>query len=333
MDNPLPFFNSSIILPNSTIIVGLSGGPDSICLLHHLATLRHILDINLIAVHLDHEWQTTSKIAGELCQNICDQLNIKFILKRISELKFDHQWNGSQEELGRSMRRHLLESIAQEYQASAIALAHHAQDQQETFFIRLIRGSSLTGLTGMRIQDGLYIRPLLQCSKSDVIDYLEQYKLSYYTDPSNHSDIYLRNRIRHHLMPALQNADVRSLQNVSSTMEHLRQVDDFLNDQVHKTLLTISTDTRIAIAPFLELHNVLQQRILLHIMIQAQVCFTPSQKLFNEILRFLKTSRANKHIVHPSWMVKKHKHSFEIKNLRISNLSVEEKFKKSDKTL
>lgn len=322
MPDPSPNFNKSIILPHSTIIVGLSGGPDSIYLLHQLHQVKEQLNITIIAAHLDHEWQESSKIAVKLCEQACDELRITLIIKKLSELKFEAKWNGSQEELGRNMRRHFFATIAQEYQASAIALAHHQQDQHETFFIRLLRGSSLTGLTGIQEQDGLYIRPILACTKQEILDYLHEHTINYYTDPTNSSDHYLRNRVRNHVIPALQQADSRFDQKLSSTMSHLAQVEDFLQQQVTQTLEQIKTVKGIDLQQFLLLHSILQQRILLNLMILEHVIFTPSQKLFKEIMRFLEKSSSNKHVIHNSWMVEKNKSHFAIK-----------KFKKSDKTL
>lgn len=307
---------------NSTIIIGLSGGPDSIYLLHLLFNYKEQLNITIIAAHIDHEWQESSKIASKLCQDTCDNLGITLITKKLSEITFEAKWNGSQEELGRTMRRHIFTTLAQEYKASAIALAHHQQDQQETFFIRLVRGSSLTGLTGIQEQDGLYIRPILRSNKKDILEYLHKNNIAYYTDPTNCSDDYLRNRIRNHVVPALQLADVRFDQNLIATMNQLSQVEDFLTQQTMQTLTTISSEHGVSLDNFLQLHTVLQQRILLQLMITAQVTFTPSQKLFKEIMRFLEKSLANKHTIHISWIVEKNRSHFAIKKL-----------KKIDKTL
>ena len=303
------------IKENTTIIIGLSGGPDSIYLLHQLHQIKNKLNIKIIAAHLDHEWQESSKIATQICKDTCDKLSFPLITKKLSELKFESKWNGSQEELGRKMRRHFFESIAQEYQATAIALAHHQQDQQETFFIRLLRGSSLTGLTGIKEKDGLYIRPILHCSKNDILNYLNKNNINYYTDPTNCSNDYLRNRIRNHVIPALQQADSRFDKNIISTMNHLTQVDEFLNQQVMQTLTTISTDQGIEIKPFLQLHIVLQQRLLLHAMISQKVTFTPSQKLLKEIVRFLAVSSSKTHTIHNSWAIQKNKSHFSIKKI------------------
>jgi len=297
-------------LQNTTVIVGLSGGPDSICLLHFLHKLKNKNNLNIIAAHLDHEWQNTSKIAVKTCESICNSLGITLISNKLSEIEFEPKWNGSKEELGRNMRRYFFESIAQKHSNSVIALAHHQQDQHETFFIRLLRSSSLSGLIGMKQHDGLYVRPLLDWTKQKIMQYLQDYDLTYYTDPTNLSDVYLRNRIRNHVIPSIQKIDDRFEKNLTSTMKQLSQAEDFIQKEVSKTMITIATDQGIDIIYFLQLHTIIQQNILLRLIIQNQISCNPSQKLFKEIMRFLEKSTKNKHILHESWMIQKNKKYF-----------------------
>lgn len=313
--DPFPNFQTSLIPTHSIIIVGLSGGPDSIYLLDRLYQLKDQLALTLIAAHLDHEWQESSKVAIQHCQQICQQLGITLVIKKLSELKFEAKWNGSQEEVGRLARRHFFITVAQEYEADLIALAHHKQDQQETFFIRLLRGSSLTGLIGMQEQQELYIRPMLNCTKQEILDYLHQHNIAYYTDPTNTSDAYLRNRIRNHVIPALQYADKRFDQNFSSTLHNLAHVEDFLELHVRQTMENLTTCDGIALQPFLKLHKIIQYRILLHVLIAQQLSFTPSQALFKEIMRFLEKSVGNKHVMHTHWIIRKTKTNFMIEKM------------------
>ncbi len=333
MSESSPPIQKSILAPHSTIIVGLSGGPDSIYLLHQLHRIKDELNITIIAAHLDHEWQESSKFAAQLCQQACNTLQVKLVIKKLSELKFEVKWNGSQEELGRIMRRHFFTTIVQQYQASAIALAHHQQDQQETFFIRLLRGSSLKGLTGIQKQDGLYIRPILDCNKQEILVYLHKHQIAYYIDPTNTSDDYLRNRIRNHVIPALRQADQRFDQNLIATMDQLTQVENFLQHHATQTLSKLSVTESIDLEQFLQLHTVIQQRILLQLMISEQVIFTPSQNLFKEIMRFLEKSVKPTHIIHDSWMVQKNKSHFVIKKINPAIAQGMVILKKSDKTL
>jgi len=308
----LPPFNESIIPNNSTIIVGLSGGPDSIYLLHKLYSFQKKFNIKIIAAHLDHEWQSSSQIASDLCQTTCNSLRISLIIKKASELEFKHKWNGSKEELGRNMRRYFFESLADEYAASAIALGHHQQDQQETFFIRLLRGSSLAGLVGIKNHDELYIRPLLESFKEDIMEYLTKNKILFYNDPTNTSDDYLRNRIRNHLIPCIKKIDDRFEKNLTTTMNQLSQTDHFITQSVNQEFNKILKADGLILKDFLELHIMLQQRILLKFMITENISFKPSQKLFNEMIRFLKNKKNNKHTIYPSWTIEKKKDIFKI---------------------
>jgi len=307
---PLPPDPQNFPYTNTTIIVGLSGGPDSMCLLHYLCKLKKQKNITIIAAHLDHEWQESSKFAVKKCEEICNSLQVTLISKKLSELKFEPKWNGSKEELGRKMRRYFFESVAQEYQATHIALAHHQQDQHETFFIRLLRSSSLSGLIGMKKQDGFYIRPLLDWTKQEILQYLQDYNLSYYIDPTNESDAYLRNRIRNHLIPTIKQIDDRFEKNLHSTMLQLSQSQDFIQQEVVKTMTAISTDKGVDINIFLNLHSILQQNILLQLFIQHKITCNPSQKLFKEIMRFLTKSSKDKHKLHETWMLQKNKNYF-----------------------
>ena len=150
----------NLINPHDTIIIGLSGGPDSVFLLHALLHIKDKYNLTLIAAHLNHEWRPEADAEEELCRHLARTI-LNFVSQKLSCLIITVKKNGSKEQDARLMRRHFLESVAHTYNAQRIALGHHAQDQQETFFIRLIRGSSLTGLTGIKPHAGLYIRPLL----------------------------------------------------------------------------------------------------------------------------------------------------------------------------
>jgi len=162
----------NLLPPGSRVVLGLSGGPDSVFLLHFLANLWRKGIIELVAAHLDHQWRPESAQYELFCQKVAHELGIKCISAQVSELTFPFKIEGSKEELGRTMRRYFLEKVCAEEQANCIALAHHLQDQEETFFIRLLRGTTLTGLSGMWPKHGLYIRPLLETNKDDIISYM-----------------------------------------------------------------------------------------------------------------------------------------------------------------
>lgn len=305
----------NLIKQNTTIVLGLSGGPDSVFLLHFLANLQKKGIISLITAHLDHEWRKDSSKDEQFCREISEKCGIEFARAKISELSAELKFNGSKEEYGRKMRRYFLEKIAKEKKTDCIALAHHLQDQEETFFIRLIRGSSLTGLTAMRPKHGMYIRPLLEINKNDIITWLQKNNIDYLTDPSNESPEFLRNRIRNTVLPALQKCDKRFDSNFLLTLNRLKETENFLEHLTQKTFESISHKDNdifiVNINQFINLEPTMQYRTILYWLISENVPFSPTQAFLDEIVRFLLQPEGKTHAIHEKWsIVKKQKKAF-----------------------
>lgn len=300
------------LLPHKAkIILGLSGGPDSMMLFHYLQTNHAAGKITLIAAHLDHEWRSNSQADAEFCSQQAENLGVPFIALKASELSFKPKFNGSKEDMGRLLRRHFFETVKKQEGADLIALAHQMQDQQETFFIRMIRGSSLTGLTAMQPRQGVYIRPLLETSRTDIVAYLENNKIPYLIDPSNESDLFLRNRIRNKVLPILRTIDNRFDQNFARTLSQLKETDDFLYELTTQTITAISSiiDGKQAIhtQEFNILNPVLKKRVLVLWLIHEQVPFTPSEQFLQEIISFFAQPTGKVHQLHATWSINKKK--------------------------
>ena len=298
------------LLPHkASVILGLSGGPDSMLLLHFLHAKHITGDINLIAAHLDHQWRHNSQNDVEFCAEQAEKLGIKFVASKAKELSFKPKFNGSKEDLGRLLRQHFFQTVKEQEGADLIALAHHMQDQQETFFIRMIRGSSLAGLTAMKPQQNAYIRPLLETNRTDIIAYLENNHIPYLIDPSNESDLFLRNRIRNKVLPVLRDIDKRFDNNFARTLVQLKEADNFLDDLTSHTLTTISSLHENAIAihtkKFNSLHPVLKKRILIAWLIHEQVPFTPTEQFLQEIIHFFGQPAGKIHHLHATWSINK----------------------------
>lgn len=290
----------TLIAPHTKIIIGLSGGPDSIFLLHLLAELAPKNNLTLIAAHLDHEWRTNSWQDAALCTQVTSDLGIELIVKKRSALTgFNQKFNGSLEEQGRHLRRFFFEQLAQERNADCIALGHHLQDQQETFFIRLARGSSLTGLTIMQPNAHGYIRPLLETNKDELLAFLAEKQLPFATDSTNDADTFLRNRIRKQILPALDQCDARFNQNFLKTITRLQEAEQTLAQitQEHfERLSSYHDDARwIAIDQFFTLTTHLQDRILMHWLITHGITFPLSHRFLQEAKRFLKNGVSQTH--------------------------------------
>lgn len=306
---------TDLIPERSTIIVGLSGGPDSIYLLDHLSSLLKAGKINaIIAAHLDHEWRADSSNDALFCKDLAQKYGVLFVNKKLSEL--NQSFTGSKEEIGRKARRYFFEQLLSAYNADFIALGHHAQDQQETFFIRLIRGASLPGLTGMRIKSGRYIRPLLNHSKAEIVQYLDAHKIPYLLDPSNESPEFLRNRIRNTVLPALRSVDPRFDMHLLQTMKRLEQTEEYLQAHTRElfdTLSSIKNSQRtIDLNKLLSLPLVMQHRLLMLWLTAEKVPFVATESFLNEIIRFLQMPESKTHTIHKEWAIKKQKRSASI---------------------
>lgn len=301
----------SLIPEGSTIVLGLSGGPDSVFLLHFLAMAHHAGQITLVTAHLDHEWRADSGADAHWCVQEARKLGISCIVGQLSDFSTQISWNGSQEELGRRARRLFLEQTAQDHKATRIALGHHAQDQQETFFIRLMRGATVSGLTGMKPLTGHYIRPLLCVSKAEIIAYLDTHAIRYLIDSSNNSNDYLRNRIRHTVLPALHKADTRFDQNFKKTVARLQATHEYLQEQADHILKTIGLHDndlyKINTEQLLTVHPVMQQQIIITWLIAHQLPFSPSESFLREIVRFATQKNSTSHAIHQGWSLVKKK--------------------------
>ncbi len=299
-----------LIPSGSTIIVGLSGGPDSIFLLHYLLILRDTRPFTLILAHLNHGWRATARHDEQFCMEIAHQYGLPIIIEHARSLEHTIRWTGSREDQARTMRRLFFTSIAEQYSNARVALAHHQDDQYETFFIRLMRGSGLQGLRSMvPFADTLYIRPLLSVTKEQILQYLHDHHLPFVLDETNEEASYLRNRIRHQVIPALRTCDERFSSSFNQTLHNLAEADDFCTSIADKTLqdliITIDEQSWLDGEKLLQLHPFLQKQVILRWLCQHNVPFTPSQGLFQEIRRFLEQPQGGKHALHRSWHIYK----------------------------
>lgn len=297
----------NLITPGQTIIVALSGGPDSVFLLHYLAQRRKELNLTLIAAHLDHQWRATSADDAHFCVQLCQQLQIPLELAKMSELTYQPKLSGSKEQDARHARRHFFTSTAHKYKAGAIALAHHKDDQEETFFIRLLRGATVTGLASIWPKHGTYIRPLLEISKDEILTWLDKHNSAYAIDPTNESSEYLRNRIRNELLPVIKKIDPRFEYNCAKVINHLQQTELFLQRITTYTFNAIArfdSDHQkyvIDLKQFFAQDAFLQYRLLMHWLTTENVTLPASTAFLDEIIRFLQHPTNKKHTIHHDW--------------------------------
>ena len=190
------------------VLVGVSGGPDSVALLHLLVGLKDDLRIRLAVAHVDHQLRSDSQDDAEFVAGLARGFGLPAAIVR-RDVRHESDARGlSLEDRARRVRYAAFQEIATEQAATRLALAHTADDQAETVLMRLLRGSGLTGLAGIpmtrALGDVTIIRPLLGVWREEVLGYLRQHRLSCRQDPTNRDPRFLRNRIRHELLPLLE---------------------------------------------------------------------------------------------------------------------------------
>ncbi len=187
-----------------TLVVALSGGPDSVALLDALASLRRPRGFRLVAAHLDHGLRPESAADAAFCASLCQGLDIPFRAGVAEVRARAARERGGLEQAARRERYAFLRRVAEEVAASAVAVAHTRDDQAETLLLRLLRGAGATGLSGMRPRTGVIVRPLLAVSRQQVLTHLHERGLAFREDPTNRDVAHLRNRVRHELLPYLE---------------------------------------------------------------------------------------------------------------------------------
>ena len=194
-----------MIAAGDAVLVGVSGGPDSVVLLHVLLDLASEFSLKLAVAHLNHALRPEADEEAAFVSSLCESLGVKCHMAKADVNRYRRHHKLSVEEAGRQLRYALYTSIAQQQGYVKIALGHHADDNAELVLMFLLRGCGSTGFSGIPpIRDEVIIRPLIRLSRTDILSYLEAKKLPCISDLSNIDDRYLRNRIRNKLLPLLQ---------------------------------------------------------------------------------------------------------------------------------
>jgi tRNA(Ile)-lysidine synthase len=224
----------SLLKKNDTVLIGVSGGPDSLTLLYILAALKKEFNLKLHIAHLDHMLRKDSGQDRKFVNAVALKLDLPVSSASINVKAMAGK--GSLEEICRNVRLGFLFKVARNIKADKIALGHNLDDQAETVLMRLLRGSGLYGLAGILPKKELYgftvIRPLIEVKRKEIEYYLKRKKLIPRLDPTNAQDIYLRNKIRNKLLPGLEkyyNCNIKEV--LSHTAESIASDYDFL-DQV-----------------------------------------------------------------------------------------------------
>lgn len=264
--------SQSLIDRGDRVIIGVSGGPDSVALLCLLS--ESDLDLTLLPVYVDHGLRPTeTKKEKALVEELSKRYHLKHEIVSVDVRGHRQHHKTSLEESARILRYQALEEQRQKQQASLIVVAHTADDQMEEFFLRLFRGSGAKGLSGMAMKSGRLVRPLLSTPKRDLLEYLQAEEIEYCLDSSNEDLTIFRNSIRHELVPFIVERYNPSLrETLLQTMEILGDDDTFLERIVQQKMrecfhhfqspTTSSLLGELQLSPFCKEDLAIQRRLL-----------------------------------------------------------------------
>ncbi len=256
-------FNRAAIRPGATILVALSGGADSVALMHALLELRARFEMRIVAAHLNHRIRALESDRDEnFVREMCARLGVELRVARARGLDAD---SANLEERARDARYRFLNSAADASGADYIALAHHADDQAETVLMRMLRGAGSAGLAAMAERGPTrLVRPMLGLYRAEILAYLHARGIAFVEDSSNRSPEILRNRIRTELIPMLERDYAPGLRRrLVEIAGEMRSVDDFMNAAASIEFATMrSSEDALDIARFSALASALQMMVL-----------------------------------------------------------------------
>lgn len=219
------------------VLVGVSGGADSVCLCLILYELSTKMNFSLEVIHVEHGIRgEESKNDAVFVEQLCKQRGIVCHIRNVDVPRYAKIHHLGEEEAARILRYQVFADVAGQDRNVRIALAHHMEDNAETMLFQLIRGSGLDGLCGMRPQrtgtnGEIYIRPFLQCSREQIEQFLEERGQGYCMDSTNANESYSRNRMRKRVLPELIQMNPQAVQHMQTAMEQLQQVRDYLEEE------------------------------------------------------------------------------------------------------
>ncbi len=227
------------------IVVGVSGGADSVALLLVLQELREEWELQIYAVHVNHGIRAEAAEDAEYVRMLCDKLKVPFYLFEANIPVMAKEQGLSEEEMGRLYRYQCFEQVISQVGANKVAVAHHMDDQAETLLFHLVRGSRLAGAGGMHpVTDGKIIRPLLSCRKAELVDWLKEKQVGWKEDVTNTDNKYARNRIRNQVLPVLEQVNAQAVSHMAEFAEEMNAyqayfqhaVDIYISEHVRVTM-------------------------------------------------------------------------------------------------
>ena len=286
-----------IIFDNNPVVVGVSSGPDSMCLLNLLEQKTN----KLVVCHTNHNVRKESTTEEEYLKDYCQKHNLIFESMKITEYKETNFENEA-----RKKRYNFYEEILSKYHSTKLFLAHHGDDQIETVLMKIVRGSNLEGYAGIKeiskVKNYQIIRPLLKVTKEDIINYNKSHNITYFIDSSNTNTDYTRNRYRQKILPLLKEEDKDVHKKFLKYSNTLLEYDNYIKSLVKKNITSIYKDNIIYIDELLKLDSFLIKNTLYYILndIYSNESNIVTEKHINSIIQLINNNKPNLNINLPN---------------------------------
>lgn len=270
---------NKLIESGDKIVLGVSGGPDSISMLSILNDIRNDknikLDFEINVAHINHMIRKEAKEDEEYVKQFCRKLNIKVYSKSIDVKKIAYNNKAGLEETGREVRYNFFEKVLKETNFNKIGIAHNKNDKVETVIMNVIRGSGISGLRGIEpIKNNKYIRPIIECERIEIEKYCDEKKLNPKIDKTNFENEYTRNKIRNIVIPYIKKEfNPNILEAIIKLSQLIKEEDEYLNKQVeekYKNILIEQKEKEIIIdlKKFNQEEKTIASRIIINIIIK-----------------------------------------------------------------
>lgn len=308
-----------LIESGDKIVLGVSGGPDSISMLNILNEIKEELNFDIYVAHINHMIRKEADEDERYVQKYCEKNNIQFFVKRADVEQIAKTKKLGTEETGRKIRYDFFEEVLQKVGANKIAIAHNKNDKIETIIMNLLRGSSVSGLKGIEPKrDNKYIRPLIECERQEIEQYCEENKLEPRIDKTNFENDYTRNKIRNIVIPYIKK---EFNPNIIETIDRLSQVAteessyiELQAKEVYNKLLIQETENQIILnlKEFNKQNKVIKSRIILLAVKKINGGTQGIEKIhIEDIIKLYNNNIGNKYLT-PNKYIK-----FSIKNKKI----------------
>lgn len=299
-------YEYNLIENGDRLVLGVSGGPDSICMLDILNKIKNDKNLNIkfdiVVAHINHMIRDEAIYDENFVRQFCEKIGVKFYCKSIDVKKIANNNKIGTEEAGRNVRYSFFNEILELTNSNKIAVAHNKNDNVETIIMNVLRGSGTSGLRGIEpIKNNKYIRPLIDCERFEIEKYCQDNKIDARIDKTNFENIYTRNKIRNVVIPYIKEEfNPNIIETINRLSNLIKQENDFMQKLVEQTYIDIMLEEDkkqiiIDLKKFNNQETVIKSRLLLYTITRLMGSTNGIEKIhIQDIIKLCKNNIGNK---------------------------------------